>query len=378
MHSKTPFLCINARLDFQVSGIGCSRLQNGWQLHYHIAVRILTSGCCFISQHIWNTMIITLAILGIYINIAKLRVRIKNMYKHISRWHTFNLPNLSSLHVTWWHRWCAGQRWRRFWLRHTCCIAAAACLQICYYANLGRKAATHLIYANHCRTSSSLILAFGVSPRGFREFSACLSQMSVNFDLPGRRQLLSETHCPRFNVQGGLIKLVMGLCYVLHRGVKFDIGVWRYSGFVMLSCPFLDCCKAFSESRPAAYSIDVLHCVLQHAGIDFFGPDWSAGMPSPWGSWWDNDCCLGDRRVAEWISGSCSGYNCHLVKFDWSEWIGENCTCYIPTSTTRCALTHARRDDNSSTDCHSDANVQVDMVEIAPQIVVTMVWKIKY
>jgi hypothetical protein len=47
--------------------------------------------------------------------------------------------------------------------------------------------------------------------------------------------------------------------------------------------------------------------------------------------------------------------------------------CYIPTSTTRCALTHAQRDDHSNTHYHGDANMQVDPFEKAPKIKVRRV-----
>jgi hypothetical protein len=46
---------------------------------------------------------------------------------------------------------------------------------------------------------------------------------------------------------------------------------------------------------------------------------------------------------------------------------------YIPTSTTRCPLSHARRDDHSNTRCQSDAKIQVDPVENVPQIEVKRV-----
>jgi len=42
--------------------------------------------------------------------------------------------------------------------------------------------------------------------------------------------------------------------------------------------------------------------------------------------------------------------------------------CYIPTSSARCTLTHAQRVDHSNKHCNCDANMQVDPVEIVPQI----------
>ena len=61
----------------------------------------------------------------------------------------------------------------------------------------------------------------------------------------------------------------------------------------------MDCCKAFSECRPATHSIYDLGRLLQHRGTDFFGPVRTAGRPSPWDSWWcHNDGFLADTRVA--------------------------------------------------------------------------------
>jgi hypothetical protein len=52
--------------------------------------------------------------------------------------------------------------------------------------------------------------------------------------------------------------------------------------------------------------------------------------------------------------------------------LSEDCMCYIPTST-RCALTHTRWGGHSNTHCDCDANMQVDLVEKAPQIEVRRV-----
>jgi len=125
-------------------------------------------------------------------------------------------------------------------------------------------------------TSSSLSFALGVSPRRSRELSASVSQMSVNSYLSGRCQLMSETHCQRLhvrdsisetqcqrlNIRVGFTNLVTRLCYTSHLGVKFDIGVRRDSGFVIVSFLSLDCCKALSECRLATHSIYVLGRLL--------------------------------------------------------------------------------------------------------------------
>jgi hypothetical protein len=54
------------------------------------------------------------------------------------------------------------------------------------------------------RTSSSFIFASGVSPRRSREFSASVSQMSVNSYLSGRCPSMSETQCQRLNVRDSM------------------------------------------------------------------------------------------------------------------------------------------------------------------------------
>jgi len=188
---------------------------------------------------------------------------------------------------------------------------------------------------------------------------------------------MSET-CQRLNVRVGMTNLVTHLCYASHLGVPHLIGVQRETQFVVLNFPFLDCWNAFSECGPATHSIYVLGHRLQQAGTDFFHPVLNPGRPSPWDSWWcHNDGCSADMMVAEWIWGSLSGYDSHQVNVDWSQWIGEDCLCYLPASTTRCALTHAGRDDHSNTDFQCDANLHVNPVENAPQIKVRRVWRSK-
>jgi len=104
----------------------------------------------------------------------------------------------------------------------------------------------------------------------------------------------------------------------------------------------------------------------------------NAGRPSWCNSWWCcNDGRSADMMVAEWIWGSLSGHDSCQVNVDWDKWIGEDSMWYIRTSTTRCALTHAPRDDHWNTHCHGDANVQVDLVKKALQIEVRRVWQSK-
>jgi hypothetical protein len=54
------------------------------------------------------------------------------------------------------------------------------------------------------RTSSSLSFTSGVSASRSRELSASISQMSVNSDLSGRCQSMSETQCQRLNVRDSM------------------------------------------------------------------------------------------------------------------------------------------------------------------------------
>jgi len=126
------------------------------------------------------------------------------------------------------------------------------------------------------RTSSSLSFTSGVSPRRSLELSASVSQISVNTCLSCQSQSMSETQCQRLNVRDsmsetqcqrlnvrvGFANLVTRLCFTSHLGVQFDIGVRRDSGFVVFSFPSLDCCKAFSECRPATHGIYVLGRLL--------------------------------------------------------------------------------------------------------------------
>jgi hypothetical protein len=86
------------------------------------------------------------------------------------------------------------------------------------------------------------------------------------------RDSMSETQCQRFNVRVGFTNQVMHLCYTLHLGVQFEIGVQMDSGFVVFSFTSLHCCKAFSECRPATHSIYVLGRLLQTRGTDCIVP----------------------------------------------------------------------------------------------------------
>jgi len=157
IHSNIPFHSINAHLHCLVRSIGCCRLQNGCQLHYHAADSVLTSGWSFISQQIWIKIIITLAILGIWIKIWKLSTGKGGMYIHISGWHTFDFGYVSCLIFPRWNKWCFGWMWRWFWCRLsellwwrcTRAFASPGCLGILHCAMLARKAAVRQIVPKH-------------------------------------------------------------------------------------------------------------------------------------------------------------------------------------------------------------------------------------
>jgi len=121
--------------------MGYSHLQNGCQLHHHTADSVLTSGCSFIGQQIWNEIFIALAILGICIKIEKWSIGKRSMYIHISRWHTFDFRILSWLISPRWHTWHSGWRSCRSWRRCTHSFTPTLCLQILLCAILARKAA---------------------------------------------------------------------------------------------------------------------------------------------------------------------------------------------------------------------------------------------
>jgi hypothetical protein len=57
-----PSHWINASHHCQVCSMGCSGRQNECQLQYHTADSVLTSGCFFISQHVWIIICINICI----------------------------------------------------------------------------------------------------------------------------------------------------------------------------------------------------------------------------------------------------------------------------------------------------------------------------
>jgi len=190
------------------------------------------------------------------------------------------------------------------------------------------------------------------------------------------RDSMTVAQCLRPRVRVESTNMVTGLCYSWHLGVQFDIGVRMDRGLDRLCHRFLICYKALSKCRLATHNIYVLVHLLQHGGIESFCPVWNAGRPSLWDCCWCySDGCSVDMRVAELMWGFLSRYDSRQVNVDWSEWRCEDCMCYIPTSSARCTLTHAQRVDHSNKHCNCDANMQVDPVEIVPQIETRRVWR---
>jgi len=121
-----------------------------------------------------------LAILGIYIKIEKLSVVKRNIYLHISGWHTFDFRTLSSFIGDSWRRQHSRQRWRQVWWRWTRFFAPPACLMIPRCAMLARKAAVCLILMNHWRVMIHRSLHLSM-PRTLK-FPVCLfSDFSMRF-----------------------------------------------------------------------------------------------------------------------------------------------------------------------------------------------------
>jgi len=161
MISKIPCLSINARHHLQVYSIRCSGLQNGCQLHYNTADSVLTSGCSFISQHIWIKICIVLAILGRCIKSEPFSSGMRCMWIHISGRQIDGLGTMSSGMVTIWGRWRFGQRWRRLWSRLSALVGwkcawsfvSQSCLRILCSAIWARKASGRVVLTKHSRVS---------------------------------------------------------------------------------------------------------------------------------------------------------------------------------------------------------------------------------
>jgi len=161
MNSKILFLSINAHHHLVVCSTGHSRLQNGCLLHYHTADGVLTSGCSFISQHIWIKICIVLAILGICVMSKTFSATLRSMWIHISGRQIDDLGTLGSGIVTGWCRSGSGQRWHQLWSwlsalvgwRCTCSFASPAVLRIVCSATLARKASVPVVLMMHCRVS---------------------------------------------------------------------------------------------------------------------------------------------------------------------------------------------------------------------------------
>ena len=122
---------------------------------------VLTSGCSFISQHIWIKICIVLAILGGCIRSKKFSAGKRSMWTCISGWQINDLKMLSSGSNTSWVWWCSQQTWCQLWsqlsmsLGQTCTyfFVSPACLRMFCSAILARKAFGHMVLMNHWQVS---------------------------------------------------------------------------------------------------------------------------------------------------------------------------------------------------------------------------------
>jgi len=108
---------------------------------------------------------------------------------------------------------------------------------------------------------------------------------SFSYDFETILHFADETQCQSFNLRVQFTILVTCLYSAMHLSVEFEIGVWRASGCVVLSSPFLECCKAFSECRAATQSIYGLGHLLEQGGTEFFGTVWNVSRPCPLDLW---------------------------------------------------------------------------------------------
>ena len=80
-------------------------------------------------------------------------------YIHTFGWHTIYFITFISVSVTWCHRWHSGPSWHsgwrcsQIWWRFARFFLPPACLQILCCAILAWKAASRMIFINHCRVS---------------------------------------------------------------------------------------------------------------------------------------------------------------------------------------------------------------------------------
>jgi len=138
MISQIPCLSISAHHHFQVCSIGCSGLQIRYQLYYHTADSVLTSGCSFTSQYIWIKIWIVLVILDRSIKSKRSSTGKRCMWIRISSWQIDILRMLNSGIDTSCARWHFRQRWSqllsrlsvsvRWWC--ACSFVSPSCLWI--------------------------------------------------------------------------------------------------------------------------------------------------------------------------------------------------------------------------------------------------------
>jgi len=159
--SKIQCHSINARHHSQVRSTGCSGLQTGCLLHYHTADSGSTSGCFFISQHIWIKIYIVLAILGTCIKSLEFSTRKWCIWIRISGRQVDELGMFTSGIVLGWGGWRSGHRWHWLWSwvsvsggwRCNYSFASHVCIQILCGAIFARKASGHVVLMKHSLVS---------------------------------------------------------------------------------------------------------------------------------------------------------------------------------------------------------------------------------
>ena len=160
--SKILCLSINARHHLQVRSIGCSGPQNGCKLHYHASDRVLTSGCSFISWHIWINNCLMLALLGRRIKSKTFCTGKRCMWIRIFGRQFDDLGTLSSSNFTSWDVWHFVGRWLRLWSllsgsvrwKCTCSVASPSCLRIHCSAVLPLKTTGCVVLMKRSQMSS--------------------------------------------------------------------------------------------------------------------------------------------------------------------------------------------------------------------------------
>jgi len=212
---------IDASHHCQVYSIGCSVHQNECLQHYHTADSVLTSGCSFISQHIWIKMWILLGILGRCIEKKRFSRGQRSMWIGISGQQMDDLGMFTSRSGTVWGGWCSGWPLWRLWSRLCSQLSASvgqrctgsfpspACLWILCGAILARKASGRVVLMKYNRVSfyPSLHLCM---PRKLNTVLLPFSDLSTWF----LNQLLCFFHYSRRKPSFGHFGHIQGEAYV--------------------------------------------------------------------------------------------------------------------------------------------------------------------